>query len=164
MANEDVHKKLCTKPESTVNETIQFAIAHEEGTIREQSYENLERQNMKMEATEVNNNTQTTWRWGPNKKYIGCEGIFTPQHLKDCKAIGDSMKCGKKGHFAKYYQTKGAGNFAESRKVMKPPQKIQRIDEWSESITYWRRWECTFHDVTQNKWKSVQDDGRLAHQ
>ena len=39
----------------------------------------------------------------------------------------------KKGHFAKCCQTKGAGNFAKSRKVARPPQRIQRIDEWSDS-------------------------------
>ena len=44
------------------------------------------------------------------------------------------MKCGKKGHFAKCCQTKGAGNFAKkNRKLAKPPQRIQRIDEWSDS-------------------------------
>ena len=43
------------------------------------------------------------------------------------------MKSGKKGHFAKCCQTKGAGNFAKSRKVAKPPPRIQRIDEWSDS-------------------------------
>ena len=39
----------------------------------------------------------------------------------------------KKGHFAKCCQTKGAGNFARSRKLAKPPQRIQRIEEWSSS-------------------------------
>ena len=44
------------------------------------------------------------------------------------------MKCGKKGHFAKCCQTKGAGNFAKSRKVNKAPaQRIQRTDEWEDS-------------------------------
>ena len=44
------------------------------------------------------------------------------------------MKCGKKGHFAKCCQTRGAGNFAKSRKITKPSsQRIQRIDEWEES-------------------------------
>ena len=43
------------------------------------------------------------------------------------------MKCGKRGHFAKCCQTREAGVFAKSRKVAKPPQKIQRIDERSES-------------------------------
>ena len=40
------------------------------------------------------------------------------------------MKCEKKAHFAKCCQTKGAGKF---RKVAKKPQRVQRIDEWSES-------------------------------
>ena len=40
----------------------------------------------------------------------------------------------KKGNFAKCCQTKGAGNFAKSRKVTKAPaQSIQRIDEWEDS-------------------------------
>ena len=44
------------------------------------------------------------------------------------------MKCCKKGHFAKCSQTKSAGNFAKSRKVIKAPaQRIQRIDEWEDS-------------------------------
>ena len=44
------------------------------------------------------------------------------------------MKCGKKGHFAKCCQTRGAGIFAKSRKVNKSPaQSIQRIDEWEDS-------------------------------
>ena len=44
------------------------------------------------------------------------------------------MKCGKKGHFAKCCQTRGAGNFAKSRKITQPPpQRIQRIGEWEES-------------------------------
>ena len=44
------------------------------------------------------------------------------------------MKCGKKGHFAKCCQARGAGNFAKSRKVTTAPaQSIQRIDEWEDS-------------------------------
>ena len=43
------------------------------------------------------------------------------------------MKCGKKGHFTRCCQTKGAGMFGKSRKVAKNPQRIQRIDDWSES-------------------------------
>ena len=44
------------------------------------------------------------------------------------------MKCGKKDHFEKLCQTKGAGNFPKGRKVLNSPQQqIQRIDEWDES-------------------------------
>ena len=40
----------------------------------------------------------------------------------------------KKGHFAKCCKTKGAGNFAKSRKDTKSPQQhIQRIDDRDES-------------------------------
>ena len=48
--------------------------------------------------------------------------------------MGDTcMKCGKKGHFAKCCQTKRAVAFTKSCKVAKPPERIQRIDEWSEN-------------------------------
>ena len=43
------------------------------------------------------------------------------------------MKFGKKDHFAKCCQTKGAGSFVKNWKVARAPQKIQRIDEWDDS-------------------------------
>ena len=72
---------------------------------------------------------------GTNKKCSRCQAPFSPQHLKECKAMGITcIRCGKKGHFAKCCQTKGAGKFAKSRKVIKaPPPRIQRIDEWDSS-------------------------------
>ena len=89
---------------------------------------------IKTEPSQINNIYQNAKRWGPAKKCFRCELIFTPQHLKECKAIGiPCMKCGQKGHFAKCCHTKGAGNFAKSRRVAKPPQRIQQIDEWSDS-------------------------------
>ena len=108
-----------------MNDNIQLAIAYEEGAIRQQS---------KTEPTEINNINQNTKRWGPTKKCFHCE-VFTQQHLKESKAMRVTcMKCGKKGHFAKCCQTRGAGSFTKSRNVAKPPsQRIQRIDEWSES-------------------------------
>ena len=57
------------------------------------------------------------------------------------------MKCGKKGHFAKCCQTKGAGRFAKIRKVARAPQRIQRIDEWNDS---------------SNDNESVADDEKLV--
>ena len=55
MAKKHVQQKLCTEPKTTVNETIQFAIAYEEGTTRQTSIDKLERPNLKSKATEVNN-------------------------------------------------------------------------------------------------------------
>ena len=126
MVNKDVQQKLCTEPKSTVNETIQFAIAYQKGTMPQKSFDKLERPNIKSEGTEVNNIiTSTTRNWGPTKKCFRCEGIFTPQHLKDCKAMGVTcMMCGKKGHFAESCQTEGAGAFAKNREVPKPPQEF----------------------------------------
>ena len=134
MANQDVQQKLCTEPKTTAEETIQFAIAYEEGTYRQQSFGKLDKSNIKTEATEVNNINQNNKRWGSAKKCFRYEGVFNQQHLKECKAIGITcMKCGKKGHFARCCQTRSAGTFAKSRKVAKPPQRIQRKDEWSKS-------------------------------
>ena len=83
----------------------------------------------------MNNVNQSVTKSVTHQECFRCEAHFTTQHLKECKAMGITcMKCGKKGNFAKLCQTKGAGNFAKSRKVMRPPQQqIQRIDEWDET-------------------------------
>ena len=72
MINQDVQQKLATEPKSTAEETIQFAIAYEEGTLRQQSFGTLEKPNtnIKTEATEVNNINQSNKRWGPTKKWL----------------------------------------------------------------------------------------------
>ena len=122
MTNQYVQQKLCTEPKATAAETIQFAVAYEEGTLRQQSFGMLNKPNIKTEVTDVNNINESNKRWGPAKKCFRCEGVFTPQHLKECKALGVTcMKCGKKRHFARCCQTKGAGTFAKSRKVATPP-------------------------------------------
>ena len=135
MNNKDVQQKLCTEPKSTIADTIQVAISYEEGALRQQSFEKLDKPNIKPEPNEIKTITTGTKRWGPTKKCFRCEAPFSPQQLKECKAMGITfMKCGKKGHFAKCCQTRGAGNFAKSRKVTKAPaQSIQRIDEWEVS-------------------------------
>ena len=135
MKNKEVQQKLCTEPKTSIDETIQFAIAYEEGTLRQQTFDKLDKPNIKHEPNEINNINKGTKQWGPTKKCFRCEAPFSPQHLKECKAMGITcMKCGKKGHFAKCCQTRGAGNFSKSRKIIKPPpQRIQRIDEWEES-------------------------------
>ena len=127
MTNQDVQQKLCTEPKATAAETIQFAVAYEEGTMRQQSFGMMDKSNLKTEVTDVNNINQSNKRWGPAKKCFRCEGVFTPQH-QEGEALGViCMKCGKKGQFARCCQTKGAGTFAKSCKVAKPPQRIQLL-------------------------------------
>ena len=96
MVNKEVQKKLCLEPKGSVDETIQIAIANEEGRIR-QSFDKMEKPNIKAEVKETNNINQRTERWCPNKKCFRCERIFTTQHLNDCKTIRMTcMKCGEK--------------------------------------------------------------------
>ena len=135
MNNKEVQQKLCTEPKTSIADTIQFAISYEEGSPRQQTFDKLNKPNIKVEPNETNNINTGTKRWGPTKKCFRCEAPFSPQHLKECKAMGITcIKCGKKGHLAKCCQTKGAGNFAKSRKVIKaPPPRIQRIGEWDGS-------------------------------
>ena len=135
MSNKDVQQKLCTEPKATIADTIQFAISYKEGALRQQPFDNLDKQNIKAEPSEINNINVGVKRWGQVKKYFRCEAPFNPQHLKECKAMGITcMKCGKKGHFAKFCQSKSAGVFAKSRNVTKATaQRNQRIDEWEDS-------------------------------
>ena len=130
MNNKEVQQKMCTEPKSTIEENIQFAFAYEEGIIRQQSFEQTTQPNIKCEPKDINNINK---KMGTKQKCFRCEGQFTPQHLKECKAIGVTcMKCEKKGHFAKCCQTKSS-NFAKSRKVAEAPQRIQKIDGWDET-------------------------------
>ena len=133
--NKDVQQKLCTESKNTIADTIQFAKSYEERALRQQSFDKLDKPNIKPEPNEINNITTGKKRWVPTKKCFRCEAPFSPQNLKECKAKGITcMKCGKKRYFAKCCQTRDAGNFAKSRKVTKAPaQSIQRLDEWEDS-------------------------------
>ena len=136
MNHKKVQQKWCKEPKDTIAKPIQFAIFYEEGAMRQQSFDKLDKPNIKAEPNEINNiKTQKSNAGDPLKKCFRCEAPFSPQHLKERKAIGITcMKCGKKDHFAKCCQTKGAGNAAQSRKVVKAPaQRIQRIDECENS-------------------------------
>ena len=80
------------------------------------------------------------------------------------------MKCGRKGHFTKCCQTKGAGNFAKSKKTIKAPaQRIRRKDEWedssSDSVVEDEKIVLTIDgdkngqfSLSQKKWQPIQND------
>ena len=103
MNNKEVQQKLCTEPKDTIAETIQFSIPYEEGAMCQQSFDKLDKPNKSADPNELNNISTGIKRWGPTKKCFRCEAPFSPQHLKECKAMGITcIKCGKKGHLAKY--------------------------------------------------------------
>ena len=69
---------------------------------------------------------------GTRKEMLSLRRNFHPTTLDRLQSHRNNLhEMWKKGTFCqKCCQTKGAGNFAKSRKVAKP---IQRIDEWSDS-------------------------------
>ena len=69
MTNKEVQQKLCTEPKGTVADNIQFAIAYEEGIIKQQSFDQLEKPQIKAEVNVINN-TNTNKRWGPPKEIL----------------------------------------------------------------------------------------------
>ena len=71
---------------------------------------------------------------GTRKEMFSLRRNFHPATLERMQGLRNNLhEMWKKGHFAKCCQTKGAGNFAKIRKVAKSPQRIQRIDEWSDN-------------------------------
>ena len=108
MINKEVQQKLCSEPKLTVNDKVQFAIAYEEGTIRQQSFDNMEKPKKETEPPEINNINQNAKRSGPANECFRCEGVFTPQYLKECNAIGITcMKCGKRDTLRSAAKQKG---------------------------------------------------------
>ena len=55
MINEKVQHKLCTELKTTREETIEFSIAYEEGTIRQQSFDKMEKPNIKIGSNDISN-------------------------------------------------------------------------------------------------------------
>ena len=79
MINKEVQRKLCSKPKANVNDNIQFAIAYEEGTIRQQSFESMEEPKMKTEPLKINNINQNAKRWGPQRNVFAVKE-FSPHN------------------------------------------------------------------------------------
>ena len=51
--NEEVQQKISIEPMGTVAKTIQLAMVYEEGAIRQQSFEKMEKPNIKTEVNEI---------------------------------------------------------------------------------------------------------------
>ena len=85
MNNKDVQQKLCTEPKSTIADTIQFAISNEEGALRQQSFEKMDKPNIKPEPNEINNITSGTKRWDLQKSVSDAKPHSAHNILKDVK-------------------------------------------------------------------------------
>ena len=88
MMNKEVQQKVCTESEETQAETIQFAKAYEEGTIRQQSFDKMEKRNIKTKINEMNHINQGGKRWGSNDGVLDVKQSFASEHFIACKAIG----------------------------------------------------------------------------
>ena len=62
MNNKEVQQKLCTEPKDTIAKTIQLAISYEEGAMRQQSFDKVDKPNIKAEPNEINISIGTK-RW-----------------------------------------------------------------------------------------------------
>ena len=86
MRNLAVQEKLCTEPKNTPKEALEFAIAYEEGSLRQKTYR----------EPKVEIKTEPICTISKKKNCLRC-GIenFTMEHLKVCRAKGKQCnKCG----------------------------------------------------------------------
>ena len=93
LKNQTVQEKVCTEHKAFPQEALAFAIAFEEGTIRQKSYGDTKPQ-IKIEPVCAINERKNCLRCGMEN--------FTMEHLKTCKAKGKQCnKCGMTGCFGK---------------------------------------------------------------
>ena len=96
MRNPVVQERLCTEPKATPKEALEFAIAFEEGSLRQKLYGEAKIEIKIEPVCNVNNVNK-------RKDCLRC-GMenFTMDHLKVCRAKGKQCKkCGMTGHFGK---------------------------------------------------------------
>ena len=93
MKNLAVQQKLCTEPKATPREALEFAIAFEEGSLRQKSYG----------ESKIEIKTEPVCNVIKRKDCLRC-GMenFTMEHLKVCRAKGkQGNKCGMTAHFGR---------------------------------------------------------------
>ena len=131
MRNAAVQEKLCTEPKSTPQDALQFAIAYEEGTLRQKSYGDTAKTIIKEEPIcNIQQQRKSCTRCGAEN--------FTIEHLAQCKAKGKRCNnCGIIGHFSrackKPTQAQNKNNQGGSKQ--RPPRRVNWVDEESEEET-----------------------------
>ena len=94
MKNLAVQEKLCTEPKTNPKDALEFAIAYEEGTLRQKSYG---------ESKVTIKSEPICTVAGKRKDCLRCgKENFSMEHLKVCPAKGKQCnKCGIMGHFGR---------------------------------------------------------------
>ena len=116
MRNPAVQEKLCTEPKNTPKEALDFAIAFEEGSLRQKSY-GKNKVEIKAEPICSINKKKNCLRCGMEN--------FTMDHLKVCRAQGKQCnQCGMTGHFGKVCRR--AQNKSQSKKPTTTKSKLDR--------------------------------------
>ena len=100
MMNKNVQQKLCTELKTTIQENIEFAIAYEEGTIRQKSFDQLGKLNVKTEAGEMNNVNQSVTKSVTHQEMLQMRGSFYNTTSKRMKGDGNNLhEMWKEGQF-----------------------------------------------------------------
>ena len=121
MKNLAVQEKLCTEPKTNPKYALEFAIAYEEGTLRQKSYgEN--KLTIKSEPICTVAKTKDCLRCGKDN--------FSMEHLKVCPAKGKQCnKCGVKGHFGRVCRRAQKQQNTQKQ----PPWRVNWVEEESEN-------------------------------
>ena len=118
MKNLAVQEKLCTEPKTTPKDALEFAIAYEEGTLRQKSYgENK----VTIKSEPICTVT------GKKKGCLRCgKENFSMEHLKVCPAKGKQCtKCGVTGHFGRVCRRAPKQQNTQKQ----PPRRVNWVEE-----------------------------------
>ena len=121
MKNLAVQEKLCTEPKTTPKDALEFAIAYEEGTLRQKSYgENK----VTIKSEPICTVT------GKKKDCLRCgKENFSMEHLKVCPAKGKQCnKCGVTGHFGRVCRRAPKQQNTQKQ----PPRRVNWVEEEQE--------------------------------
>ena len=123
MRNPVVQERHCTEPKATPKEVLEFAIAFEEGSLRQKSYG----------EAKIEIKTEPVCNVNERKDCLRC-GMenFTMDHLKVCRAKGKQCnKCGMTGHFGKV-----CTRIQKQGPTKQPPQRVNLVEGEKQDSDY----------------------------
>ena len=121
MKNSAVQEKLCTEPKTNPKDALEFAIAYEEGTLRQKSYG----------ENKITIKSEPICTVAKKKDCLRCgKENFSIEHLKVCPAKGKQCnKCGVMGHFGRVCRRAQKQQNAQKQ----PPRRVNWVEEESEN-------------------------------